>query len=396
MKNIDLMLSVDDKFALEISAIEDGITFARYFVQSKTKASSKGRILNLTTLVNYVVLDLIGNVHFRFINFSLPEASLDFLDSSINQYKTLYSEHYNFCFKVTLTQDKALCTSKSSTLNLDPDQCYFGCSNGKDSALVDILISKRFKKINKFFVDFDDQEFVHDYRTGREILNDRIYKKNCFEYTIGTNNFYQEHDIPLLIMAPYFSIENGAPGNVLLGIPYDNLNAERNDKLEFVITESLSALELLMNFCSNLGIKNFKIISPISSLTSFGVYTCLVEKYGWEGLQSFNSCWAPESSTGKPCMKCAKCERVNFIYSKIKKENITRISNTRLATLFGSFALEKMLLDESLEYQLTMAHIDPKVSHIEDGFHHELKQEFPGLKTVNRNLIGGQNEYLSK
>lgn len=382
-KKIELNLVSQSLTSIEIIAFEQNNPIARYFIYSKVAGTSKGLEINLVSLVLYPVLDLFGNVDFHFKNIHLSQNALSFIKLSANLYSKIFLDYYNVHYKPTFFYKESEQLHDHPSFHLDTKSCYFGSTGGKDSTLVSMIINSRYSNIHNYRVDFDTQEFKHNYHTGRQVLDQNLYGELSIELNVGNGNYYQEHDMPLLFTAPYFSVTDGHPANLIVGIPFDNLNAYRTDRLEFVVTESAAFLHLFQNFIRNEGLHGFKIISPISSLTSFGVYYCLSKIIGWPALKELNSCWQPDKSTGKACMKCPKCERVQYIFNHLYTCPNTVTENSHLSKLFGSFAIEQMLQKTENQSNLYKILLDSRLTAIEDNFYIELLNIFPKFEIQN-------------
>ncbi|MDO5422298.1 MAG: 7-cyano-7-deazaguanine synthase, partial [Eubacteriales bacterium] len=197
---------------------------------------------------------------------------------------------------------------------------------------------------------------------------------------------------------PFFSVKENDAAYLSIGLQFDVSNYyvynERNESIqEYDLMETYGAIKKFEELLRYLDLKQFNIIEPLASVTSFAIYEILRREYGDEQLKQMGSCWTPQQN-GSPCGKCLKCQRVAYIYNALglklsehEKESLKLLeeSNVPLAYLFGSITCEKLLCKYDASELKHMLFIDDKVFDLDKGIHKDISEIY-GLKIIENPL----------
>ena len=352
-----LKSSIEDS-GVTITIYKNEINICDYIFKSKEKGTTLGKRLVYITLLRYVILDCLGVRTLR-IDIPLNSSEIDYLNNEVLNMIQYTLEYNDLVIESPILSIETFNNSPYNDITLNRKNCYIGYSGGKDSTLCYSFIKDQFVNITKFKIDFDSEEFNNEYYETYKVLNHIEYKKISTRDIYIKNNklYYQEEDLHCCFAAPYFSIQNGDPAFLSVGLQYDVVNpnlydSEHNKLSEYGLTETFESLKTIEKLFKTYGLIDFKMIVPLASLTSFTIYNILNREKGWRETKKLISCWSPENN--KPCGECLKCLRVSYIYNEVgiplsnkEKENIIKIEteDIPLDYLFGSKSI-KVLIDK--------------------------------------------------
>lgn len=318
------------------------------------------------------VTDIVSNVGVRIIYTTLCAwAVLDFcllatisIEVNFFDFEKEYIENlYNFCcklYKNNFNLDVATLKFENQ-YNYFPymeknmnDEFFLGYTGGKDSTLSKILLNDLNKKINYYEVSYDNNTVRGYGRIFNSIFNKKIYKENSITgYKESSNlvSFHQADDIHVTFVAPYIYDRNIFPSNIAVGLPYDAIHSFENGIPDLVPTETLESLKYLEKLMHNYGFNKYKIVSPIGTLHTFGVYNLLSKIIDIDKLLQLDSCWEYQYNNN-PCGMCPKCQRLKFVLKKCFNidylPNVPLLNITSSDFLFGSIHANKLIKENEI------------------------------------------------
>ena len=356
----------------------------KYTFCSKTTGTELGRRIVLITLLRYAIMMTL-NIDQIEITFSLDDYEKEYLESEIDNLVSYSLRNQSFHMKTPrLIYGGVSYSNEYPNIPLDPTTVFIGYSGGKDSQLCYELLHGVFEHIRKYKIDFETEQYEHDYHERIDIIDNDMYQKVSTEalFTAQGKDYYQEEDLHCCFAIPYWGVTINHPQVLSIGLQFDVVNDylcnDSGEKItEFDLLEtydSLKKFEALMHYY---GLSGFKVIVPLASITSFGIYSILQKKYGESGLRALNSCWSP-TPDGKPCGKCLKCQRVSYIYNILGMEltdiekaslELANSSGIRLDFLFGSITCQRLLENQDkLKVPLHAAlFVDEKIEELDWG-----------------------------
>lgn len=301
----------------------------------------------------------------------LSWATLDFsicekieIDMPLSNFEMKYVvNHFDYCTKLyskVYNYKPAIIVFSGASVNTEyivkemKDQFYLGYTEGKDSSLCRELIKRSGKGIEYYKVSYDDEMPAEDGHIYTKIIDYELYNK----YTItgwkanrDIVSFQQADDIHVTFACPYAYERDIYPDKLAVGIPWDAIHAFSSGEPDIVPTETYQSILILESLVHNYGYKDFKIISPIASLHTYGVYAALERLSGLDKLVELDSCWESYAYSNKNCGFCPKCQRLKKVFQDcFDYDNNTKVPLLNIVSadfLFGSVYATRLLEDFS-------------------------------------------------
>ncbi|MRG28808.1 hypothetical protein [Laceyella tengchongensis] len=305
-----------DKGNVYVDAWVDQVHLGRYQFLSEKKPHPIGIELVRATLLSWATIDLC---------FAQEVVLSDDLDPRvviyIQQHYDLVTRTYTHLYgrpTASLLFKKIGDEQQTPFFYLDSNAYFLGYTGGKDSTLCQILLDVAQVKTVHYLVTYDNDQHSEEGHINFVLSQPEEYYKVSVvgaNRQLGNVSFHQADDIHVTFAAPYFDLNSSKPAYLAVGLPWDVIHTFPNEGLcDLVPTETYCSLKILMDLFHALNVVNFKLISPIASLHTVGVYQVLSKILGIEKLMELDSCWHSYLFQGKPCGCCPKCQRLKFIF----------------------------------------------------------------------------------
>lgn len=318
----------------------------QYIYFHKKEFSDKGKDIVKTTLTSWAMLDF-SVADEMVIDIPITLFEKEYLGKNFEYCVKLYQKVYrykmpNISYPIIIEK-----TYEKETLN---EVYYLGYTQGKDSTLCKMLLDETGKTLDYYKVSYDDDEPADDGHIYCEILDQQVYNK----YTItgwkaesDIISFQQADDIHVTFSSPYV-YEKSVYGKYLaVGIPWDAIHQFKDGTSDLVPTESYPSIMFFEELIHQYGFEEFKVISPIASLHTYGVYSVLSEIIGIEELLSLDSCWDAYEYKQQACGYCPKCQRIKAVFRDcFNREYISEVPCLKIDSadfLFGSLYATDLL-----------------------------------------------------
>lgn len=275
-----------------------------------------GRELVLATLTSWATIDLCFTGSLE-ISYSVSRASYDYIVNHFNYIMPTYEKVHQKC--------RSLLTFSNNVYDLVPleqnflckDTYLLGFTGGKDSTLCRIILERAEKKVAHYYVSYDTDVHAPDGHIEVVVHNYALYEQ--FSLTEQKKrsevvSFHQADDIHVTFAAPYYDLPLSTPSNLVVGLPWDVIHCFEGGYTDLVPTESYGSICILTSLFAQLGLSDFRIISPIAVLHSLGVYQAVNQVIGFNNLLKLDSCWNSYLFGGEQCGTCPKCQRLKVIY----------------------------------------------------------------------------------
>lgn len=339
---------------LKIKVLNDNDLICEYCIDTTKKLTEVGERLGYTTLTLWALLDfcLAKNisVDLYLINFE-KKYILDCYDYCTR----LYANNYNLKIaKLFFSKETEPIKFKNIPML---NEYFLGFTGGKDSTLCKILLDDLKKSVVNYNVSYDDDITIGEGRIYCKIINKNVYNKYTITgYKINSNiiSFQQADDIHITFIAPYLYERNEYPANVVVGLPYDAVHSFKSGEPDLVPTETFKSINMLEVLMHNYGFNNYKVISPIATLHTFGVYSLLSKIIGINELLKLDSCWETNSEKKDPCGTCPKCQRLKYVFQNCFNYNYLgkypTLNITSADFLFGSIHANELIKKYGYEF----------------------------------------------
>lgn len=337
----------------KIVAAVDGHRLAEYCMETVDALSGVGERLLDTTLTLWGLLDFCLSDENR-IGFSLTADEEDYIRNTYRYCTTLYTENYSIpVAEVAFAEqaEKIRFVTRPMT-----DQYYLGYTGGKDSTLCKLLLEDLGKDIVYYSVSYDDDAVRGEGRIFCRICDQALYDRYTitgYKATSDLISFQQADDIHVTFIAPYLYGHAQYPANLAVGLPYDAVHTFASGVADLVPTETLKSIEYLERLMHSYGYTQYRVVSPVASLHTFGIY-CLLEKIiGLDALMKLDSCWETTAEKTEPCGMCPKCQRLKYVFrncfSMDYLPEVPLLNITSADFLFGSIHACQLLRQFSPE-----------------------------------------------
>ncbi|MEC1178648.1 hypothetical protein P9B03_09160 [Metasolibacillus meyeri] len=361
-----------------------------YNFYSEKKPHNMGKELILATLTSWATIDLCF-VDLIEIQYPLTQVSQDYILKHFNYIMPNYEyTHNNDRAKISFTYP-ASDISSFEKLVLDKEKYLLGYTGGKDSTLCNIILQEAGKQVTYYTISYDDDNHAKDGHIDISIKNKYLYEKLSrlgIEKNSNYVSFHQADDIHPTFVAPYYDLNSTTPANLVVGLPWDVIHSFKDGYTDLVPTETYGSICILEEFYKDLGISNFRVISPIAVLHSFGVYQAVKQLIGFDRLMSLDSCWNSYMFKGEQCGTCPKCQRLKVIYEYSFNSDYLDWApsiNINIENLFGSIYATSVL-NKHMDIQWNKGFIlDWESLKLVDEFLPTL------MKLLNFPLINGEN-----
>lgn len=313
MVNYMKLKKVCNEHEIKIQAIVNEKIVCEYICQFVKRMNDVGVSLLKTTLLSWAMIDF-SPCEEIIVGTEVNDFEKKYLEENFYYSSQIYAKIYKY--SVTQVEYPKIVNEAFKEQKMSDTYCL-GYTEGKDSSLCKKLINSVGKDIEYYKVSYDDDIPKEDGHIYCRVIDDDLYQK----YTItGKKNnsdiisFQQADDIHVTFACAYAYMKSVYPANLAVGIPWDAIHDFQDGISDLVPTETYKSLKLYEDLMRNYGFKDFKIVSPIASLHTFGVYKILEKELGLEALTKLDSCWNSYQYEGKPCGYCPKCQRLKTIF----------------------------------------------------------------------------------
>lgn len=389
--NLFLEKAKEDKI-LKIKVIHSDEVICEYCIDTTKKVSQIGERLGFTTLTLWAMLDFcLTNT--LLINLDLLDFERKYIEDCFNFCTKLYKNNYNLeIAKILFLNNNE--TKQNKSINMQ-DKYFLGFTGGKDSTLCKILLEELQKNVVNYNVSYDDDITIGEGRIYNSIRDKDIYNKFTITgYKSNSNiiSFQQADDIHVTFVAPYLYEREDYPANLAVGLPYDAIHCFKTGEPDLVPTETFKSISMLENLMHNYGFNDFKVVSPIATLHTFGVYSLLKQIIGLNELMKLDSCWETNSENKKPCGMCPKCQRLKYVFKNCfgydYLEDYPTLNITSADFLFGSIHANELLKKYGYNFVSTRQFLHPDLG-ISNEFVDLIKNKykFDICNTPNINFV---------
>lgn len=371
---------------IKVSVMYGEQLICEYICLHQKKLNDNGLDLLKTTLLSWATLDFSVSNNLE-IEISLFDFEEQYVLDHFEYCTKLYSKIYNYIPATISFKKKSMkygCVNKNMA-----DMFYLGYTEGKDSSLCKELINKTGKNIEYYKVSYDDDTPAIDGHIYCRIEDRDLYQKYTitgWKETSDIISFQQADDIHVTFACPFAYEKNVYPNKLAVGIPWDAIHTFSSGEPDIVPTETYQSILLFENLVHNYGYEGFKIISPIATLHTYGVYAALERLCGLEKLLNLDSCWESYAYLNRNCGFCPKCQRLKkvfkdcFNYDNNSMVPLLNIVNADF--LFGSVYATKILEDYPPQTIMNTMFLD-KCSTEMSGEFIEILKSLYDYKTVN-------------
>lgn len=322
---------------------------SEYGCTQPKKLNENGVDLLKTTLLSWATLDFSVCEKLE-IDMPLNDFERKYVTDQFDYCTKLYSKVYNYqpaILEFLGTSEKKEYANKAMN-----DQFYLGYTEGKDSSLCKELLKRSGKETEYYKVSYDDETPAADGHIYCKIMDHELYNK----YTItgwkeksDVVSFQQADDIHVTFACPYTYERDIYPDKLAVGIPWDAIHTFSSGEPDIVPTETYQSILIFQELVHNYGFKDFRVISPIASLHTYGVYAALERLNGLEKLLQLDSCWESYAYINKDCGFCPKCQRLKKVFRDcFDYDNNSKVPLLPIVSadfLFGSVYATKLLED---------------------------------------------------
>lgn len=342
MKNITLELVEVYRNSISIKAISDSQVICTYNFHSKSTSNIIGRELVIATLTSWATIDLCFSETIL-IKYQLTAASTNYIKRNFYNSTSLYEKLFRQDIGKLIFESNDVVENIIGNINLNKNEYFLGYTGGKDSTLCKEILNYTKKNVKYYQVSYDDDKHADDGHIDIFIENNNLYNEVSLKGMHKKNEsviFHQADDIHVTFIAPYFNLTCNTPASLVVGLPWDVIHNFKDGVTDLVPTETYQSIFILETLFLELGINNFKVISPIASLHSLGVYKLCEKLIGLNALSKLDSCWNSYLIDGNACGTCPKCQRIKYIYNYCFDKNYLdwapMLPLKNLETLFGS------------------------------------------------------------
>jgi len=298
----------------KIVVYDMGRPTAEYCMETVGALSEAGQRLLNTTLTAWGLLDFCLSPGNR-VDFPLTEPERRYIQDTYRYCTKLYAENYGLAVApLEFAPEK---TAPEYPLQTMTEQFFLGYTGGKDSTLCKLLLQELGKEIVYYSVSYDDDATRGYGRIFNRILDPELYNRHTITgYKANSDYiaFQQADDIHVTFIAPYLYPRSSYPGNLAVGLPYDAVHTFASGVPDLVPTETLQSVEYLESLMHSYGFSAYRVVSPVASLHTFGIYRLLSSLIGMEGLMALDSCWEQTEQHPEPCGMCPKCQRLKYVF----------------------------------------------------------------------------------
>lgn len=277
--------------------------FRRVIFRAKFTASQPGTKLGIELMKAALMAWVIGRFRTALgicFNFDIDPRSGDFIRSlRRNVIGTLDDAKDTF-----ILTPKVRSLSRGNVISI-PNQAWIGRSGGRDSFTCADILSRLGFRLHPYKIAYDAPvpQDDSDYAT--------------LEYDIAPESgSYEPFDIPLTYLAPFWSIHDRGPEALAVGHSFDVFGftgTQRSAPYESPIAMAIHQEYLKQMLGSN----STRLVFPIATLSTHGVFEYIRRRFGRSALESHVSCW---NSTAFDCGYCRKCQRIKLATSAMHEE----------------------------------------------------------------------------
>ena len=314
VKCVNLNLSVvDGDISIEAFYGTDKKICEYKYVYSNGIVDSRGVNLGKTVLLGWAILDL-SKVDTLKINVPLTNFEKEYLTNNYQYSVEIYEKIYKY-FRANI-EFKESVYREYERQKMD-DGYYLGYSGGKDSTLCKKLLDDAQANYTIYKVSYSDDEPAKEGQIYCNIVDNDLYKLFALSEMKENSNYvscHQADDIHVTFAVPYIFKKESYLNKLAVGIPWDAIHRFNDGCSELVPTETIYSVEFLEKLVKQYGFKEFKLISPIASLHTYGVYYTLSNYYSIDQLLAMDSCWESHENKGQGCGYCPKCQRLKRVF----------------------------------------------------------------------------------
>ncbi|NLG03256.1 MAG: hypothetical protein GX567_05450 [Clostridia bacterium] len=350
---LNFYLSNDENNSKIVVKDISGDTICEYICFHKKTFSNTGADIIKTTLLSWAMIDCSITEEMQ-INVPIMSFEEKYLSDNFNYCCKLYHNVYKYSSpKITYPVKKEEIKEQKCM----SDVFYLGYTQGKDSTLCKKLLEFCNKTIEYYKVSYDYDTPADDGHIYCEIVNKEKYSVcsiTGLKERSDIVSFQQADDIHVTFACPYVYTKENYGKYLVVGIPWDAIHQFSDGTSDLVPTESYPSIMLFEELLNNYGYEGFRVISPIASLHTYGVYSNLCKLIGIDELLKLDSCWDAYEYGGRPCGYCPKCQRLKEVFRRcFDKEYIEDVPYLDIESadfLFGSVyateLLDKMTAEE--------------------------------------------------
>lgn len=368
-----------DNEQIKIGAYSEDKLVCEYICYYQKELNICGADLLKTTLLSWATLD-----------FSVTDVILIEIQLSMFEY-TYIEEQYKYCTKTYMKMfdyEKAeliyRVINKKEYEKVPMDESYYlGFTEGKDSTLCKELINSIGKQIVYYKVSYDDDNPAEDGHIYCHIVNEELYNRFTITGWKANSNiisFQQADDIHVTFACPYAYEKENYSKYLAVGIPWDAIHSFSGGEPDLVATETYHSIQIFEKLVKNYGFHEFKMVSPIATLHTYGVYGILERIIGIEQLEKLDSCWESYSYKGNSCGYCPKCQRLKKVFwDCFDYDNSPEIPKLEIKSadfLFGSIFATKLLSFMPAKKIMNTMLVDEYSRSFSGEFFEILKQQF--------------------
>lgn len=331
---------------IKIIALENDITICEYICQFSMQLNDIGSDLIGTTLLSWATIDLSVCSKIE-IDEKLTKCEKEYIENNYNYCTPIYKVIYNYNPGRLIFHEEMNGRYTNKKMVETYKLVY---TQGKDSTLCKEILTAAKKKIDYYKVSYDDDVPSENGHIFCNIVNKRLYDEftiNGLKENSPIISFHQADDIHVTFACAYAFESDYYSQYLALGLPWDAIHSFDDDTPDLVPTETLKSLHFFEILLEKYGFQDFRIISPIASLHTFGVYNVLSKKIGKNEVMNLDSCWDSYRYNNQPCGYCPKCQRIKKVFKDCFNINyIPSVPNLGIESadfLFGSIHAMEIL-----------------------------------------------------
>ncbi|WP_392445819.1 hypothetical protein ACF3OF_02390 [Sneathia vaginalis] len=363
---------------IKIIAFDDYEIISEYILLYNNKNNSDKNIIEIlkNTMISWAIVDLC---------FADKIIIKDYLDDICSEYisnnyilsKKIYEKIYGKkCGSLEIKKSIKNDCNTTYEYILDPNKYIIGFSGGKDSTLCKFFLEEMNMDYSTYKVDYDSEQFSGFAHYSQIVKNNLKYEKYHSPKIV---NFISREADDIHVTFALSLLNNEKIGNLVVGLPWDAVHVFNDGTTDLVPTETAMSIKILEKYIKDKGIKNFKILSPLASLHSFGVYELIYRLFN--NYHEYLSCWDGNFlNVNKNCGSCLKCQRTKYILKKgfneeyVKEIPILGINDPIFK--YGSYFANELEKYFSIEDIKTSCFIDEDVEYLDNIFYKYIVNKF--------------------